>query len=105
VNQTIDSIYSFGSISVEDLQQDLVSYGPITVGIWASDPSFDWAGPSGLISCGPVSSINHAVLLIGYNTTHWFIKNSWGTSNWGNNGFGYVDKTAGKDCNIRVSVT
>jgi hypothetical protein len=37
-------------------------------------------------------SINHAILVVGYNTTHWFIKNSWNTG-WGDKGFGYILKT------------
>jgi hypothetical protein len=40
-------------------------------------------------------------LLIGYNTTHWFIKNSWGTG-WGNNGYGYIDKK--HDCKLSTWV-
>jgi hypothetical protein len=44
---------------------------------------------------------DHAVLLIGYNSTHWFIKNSWGTD-WGDKGFGYIQKT--NDCALRKYV-
>lgn len=55
------------------------------------------AGPSGLISCSPYSQIDHAVLLVGYNSSHWFIKNSWDVT-WANNGFGYIDKV--NDCNL-----
>lgn len=60
-----------------------------------------WAGRSGLISCSAVSGINHAILLVGYNTSHWFIKNSWDT-NWGDNGFAYISKTA--NCNLHTYV-
>jgi C1A family cysteine protease len=49
------------------------------------------AGPYTNISCYPNTSIDHAVLLVGYNQTHWTIKNSWNTG-WGNNGYGYIDK-------------
>lgn len=65
-----------------------------------SDPSFKYAGPSGLISCAPLSQRNHYVLLVGYNTTHWFIKNSWGTA-WGHDGYGYISKDTNSDCQIR----
>ncbi len=56
-----------------------------------------YAGKSGLIACPSNSELNHAVLLVGYNTSHWFIKNSWGIS-WGNNGFGYISKE--NDCGM-----
>lgn len=50
-----------------------------------------YAGSSGLINkCAP-GKIDHAVLLVGYNITHWFIKNSWGAV-WGHQGFGYIAK-------------
>jgi hypothetical protein len=48
-----------------------------------------------------MGTANHAILLVGYNSTHWFIKNSWGTS-WGNKGFGYILKT--NDCKLNAWV-
>lgn len=51
--------------------------------------------------CNTTGRIDHAILLVGYNSTHWFIKNSWG-ANWGDNGFGYISKTS--DCGIRTYV-
>jgi C1A family cysteine protease len=50
----------------------------------------------GNISC-PDAGINHVVLLYGYNQTHWFIKNSWGTG-WGDKGHAYILNT--KNCKI-----
>lgn len=42
------------------------------------------------------SKINHAVVIVGYDSNgNYIIKNSWGTS-WGTNGFGIVSKDA--DC-------
>lgn len=40
---------------------------------------------------------DHYVLLFGYNSTHWFVKNSWGTA-WGDYGIGYILKN--NSCNI-----
>lgn len=40
-------------------------------------------------------------MLVGYNSTHWFVKNSWGTG-WGDQGFGYISKT--NDCGLRTWV-
>jgi hypothetical protein len=62
------------------------------VGIGAGNcPSFMQAGPTTNISCYPNTSIDHAVLLVGYDQTRWIIKNSWNTR-WGNEGYGYVNK-------------
>ena len=58
-------------------------------------------GPSGLISCTDPEPINHAIVVVGYNTTHWIIKNSWGTEDWGDRGYGYISKETNKDCRIR----
>ena len=69
----------------------------MTVGIYASGFSFQNAGPRTTITCTGTNTADHAVLLVGYNSTHWFIKNSWGTT-WGDNGFGYISKTA--DCGL-----
>lgn len=59
---------------------------------------FLWVGKSGLIDLCTQGQTDHAVLLVGYNTTHWFIKNSWGT-NWGDKGFGYISKK--NDCGLK----
>ncbi len=45
------------------------------------------------------SSLNHAVLLVGYTSTEWIVKNSWGTS-WGSSGYIYVSRTASANCGI-----
>lgn len=55
----------------------------------------------GLISCPASNIVNHAVLLIGYNTTHWIVKNSWGTT-WGSSGFAFIDKV--NDCQLRQQI-
>ncbi len=43
--------------------------------------------------------INHAVLLIGYTSKAWIIKNSWGT-NWGLGGYILVSRTSSYNCGI-----
>lgn len=99
-NATIDIKYYTG-LTIETLQGYLSTVGPITVAVSANNANFLYAGPTGLInSCPPADPIDHAVLLVGYNTTHWFIKNSWGT-NWGHNGYGYILKT--NDCQLKAT--
>ena len=46
-------------------------------------------------NCG--SSLDHAVLLVGYTDDYWKIKNSWGTS-WGEKGF--IRISSGNTCGI-----
>lgn len=79
----------------------LINHGPLTVGVYSKNPSFLYAGKSGLINFCTQGPTDHAVLLVGFNSSHWFIKNSWGT-NWGHNGFGYIQKT--NDCNLKKYV-
>ena len=106
INQAANNVsfYYYQNLTVEQMQQDLVTYGPIGVGVYASG-SFSYTGSSGLIDCTYSDQIDHAILLVGYNTTHWIVKNSWGTSSWGDNGYGYITKNTNNDCRIRQYVT
>lgn len=72
-------------------------YGPVTIAIYAGHSGFLNVGKSGGIVCPTTIKIDHGVLLVGYNKTHWIIKNSWGTG-WGDNGFCYIPKN--RDCGV-----
>lgn len=76
------AIQHYSNLTIEAIQQDLVTYGPLTVGIYANSFNFMFAGSSGVINSCTSAPINHVVLLIGYDSSYWYIKNSWGT-NWG----------------------
>lgn len=64
--------------------QAVTTNGPLAIALQASDPDFQFyrggilTKPEGTCS----TSVNHAVLLVGYNSTgdapYWRIKNSWG---------------------------
>lgn len=87
--------------SDNELQYLLYAYGPVSVDIHGNNDAFKRIGSSGLINdCPPFSPglTDHVVLLVGYNKTHWFIKNSWGDT-WGDKGYGYVLKT--NNCNMK----
>merc|ERR1719510_2565483 len=74
----------------EEKMKGLVyKYGAVATHIYASDPGFgNYA--SGVFNGCSTSSINHAVVVVGYGTEggnpYWLVKNSWG-SNWGDKGY------------------
>jgi cathepsin L len=77
-----------GTPSVADMKQALCERGPLAVAVRAT-PAFQ-AYTGGLFNQHDTGSINHGVLLIGWDDSKgaWLIKNSWGTM-WGNNcGYG-----------------
>lgn len=47
------------------------------------------------------NKINHAVLLVGYTSSYWIIKNSWGTK-WGLNGYGYISRDRSNNANCLI---
>lgn len=83
--------------------KSLLTISPIVVGMSVRDFSFSFYS-DGVYKCGNTSigELNHAVLLIGYDTAgNWLFKNSWGTD-WGIDGFGWV--SANGDCGIKYWV-
>ncbi|KAJ6223737.1 hypothetical protein RDWZM_002282 [Blomia tropicalis] len=74
------------SLSDKDMQQTLVKFGPLYIGVDA-DPLSYRNYRSGIVDDRLCSErINHAVLLVGYTPDAWIIKNSWG-KNWGEEGY------------------
>ncbi|XP_053734960.1 cathepsin O isoform X2 [Synchiropus splendidus] len=88
----------------EAMMGQLVSHGPLT----AIVDAVSWQDYLGGIIQHHCSShwSNHAVLVVGYDTTgeipYWIVQNSWGTT-WGNAGYVYV-KIGGNLCGIADSV-
>lgn len=88
----------------EAMMGQLVEHGPLAAIVDAVSWQ-DYLG--GIIQhhCSSQRS-NHAVLVVGYDTTgdipYWIVQNSWGTS-WGNEGYVYI-KIGGNVCGIADSV-
>ncbi|KAF3694164.1 Cathepsin O [Channa argus] len=89
----------------EAMMYQLVECGPLTAVVNA----ISWQDYLGGIIQHHCSShrSNHAVLVVGYDTTgdipHWIVQNSWGTT-WGDGGYVYI-KTGDNVCGIADSVT
>ncbi len=84
----------------------LISYllqRPIMLGVNANDiQKYAPIATNQVLTCKSSNSkggINHAVLLIGYTSNAWIIKNSWGT-NWGLGGYIHVTRTSSYNCGI-----
>ena len=66
------------------MKQILLDNGPTTVGVKAGGNHFYQPSVGGFINNCPTdfSWVDHVVLLVGWTSTHWIVKNSWGTG-WG----------------------
>lgn len=87
------------------LQKTLAKYGPVAVGVDASQPSF-MGYKSGIYHDSECKSdkINHHMLLVGYGTSedgqeYWKLKNSW-SSDWGMSGYMLLARNRDNHCGI-----
>lgn len=65
----------------------------------ANDTNFMFVGPTGIINnCLSGQHIDHTILLVGYNSSYWFVKNSWGEG-WGDKGYAYISRI--NDCGLK----
>lgn len=92
--ETISSslVKHYSSKTDDEIKNLLYNYGPFSVGVAGYDNAF-FNNRGGVFKCTSPYTINHAVLLIGWDAQgNWIIKNSWG-SGWGTSGYGYIDKS------------
>jgi len=78
--------------------QNAVAMQPVVVLVDASS----WSPYSGGIYSQCTSNVDHAVLLVGYTSQYWIIKNSWGAG-WGESGFIRVANSAA--CNQMITTS
>lgn len=77
----------------------LLQVQPVGVAVASSG----WSSyQSGVAICRS-STIDHAVVIVGYTPDYWIIKNSWGAS-WGESGYMRISRTSGNQCGIGVAV-
>jgi len=87
--------YSMVSANNADAMAQAVSQQPVSVLLEADQAVFQRYGGGVLAQnsgCG--TTLDHAVLLVGYASNYWIVKNSWGAS-WGEAGYIRLEKKAG----------
>ncbi|CAM8881886.1 unnamed protein product [Rhodiola kirilowii] len=82
----------------EKLLEALVAQQPVAIAIEASYDFFSYK--SGVFTGNCTDQLNHGVAIVGYGATddgkkYWIIKNSWGSTNWGEDGYGKMLKESG----------
>merc|ERR1711988_2041697 len=87
--------------STESLKSALQT-GPVSVAIEADQMAFQlYSG--GVLSSGCGTNLDHGVLAVGYDSSSFKVKNSWGTS-WGADGYLQIS-TSGNVCGIHSEAT
>lgn len=72
--------------STTSIKDKIYNYGPVSVAVYVG--SAFQAYTSGIFSTSQTGTVNHAIVLTGYNDTYSYfnLRNSWGTS-WGESGY------------------
>jgi len=79
----------YGIPNADAIKQAIMTYGPVTVGIHVGSAFRAYNG--GILNVSESGSINHGVVLVGWDDTQgmtgvWFLRNSWGPG-WGEDGY------------------
>jgi len=87
--------YATDTYSETEIQQNLVSWGPLSICVDASNWQDYEGGVMTWTECAWVNELDHCVELVGYNATntdnsYWIVRNSWNT-NWGIEGYIYLE--------------
>jgi KDEL-tailed cysteine endopeptidase len=100
----VEEFYKVPPLSSDQLKAAL-AIGPASVSVDASGVFREYAG--GVLNQGCGTSLNHAILAVGYGSTesgeeYYIVRNSWGSS-WGENGYIRIGIQEGQGvCGIQV---
>lgn len=106
-NATVTGLVDLPAGNEIALQAAVAQIGPISVGIDASQPSFQFyaSGTYNEPNCkNTLSGLDHAILVVGYgidenNKPYWLCKNQWGTG-WGLAGYIRMSRNLNNQCGI-----
>lgn len=106
----IDGFYNVTQNDPEAMKHAIVNYGPVTIAIDASRPTFTFYSHGVYYDdkCNnSPDGLDHQVLAVGYIKINgqlaWLVKNSWST-NWGNNGY-ILMSAQNNNCGVMDSPT
>ena len=74
-----------------DVRLAVCTYGSVATSMYADEAFQCYAGGNYGTYVPPGTKTNHAVLIVGWDQNGWIIKNSWGDSDWGENGFAHIN--------------
>jgi len=100
--------WTYLDVNPTDIETFMVAQGPLSIALNA-DLLMSYSGGviTGTPDDCPISGMDHAVLMVGYDLTqsppYWIVKNSWG-SDWGENGYFRIESDNGL-CGINLCVT
>jgi hypothetical protein len=78
--------------SLQDWRAWIATKGPLLVRLDVDSTWYDAKANKGKLDLykQPPEPAGHAVCLVGYTPNHFIVRNSWGTTDWGDKGFGYA---------------
>lgn len=109
-NMTVKGFKDLPYADEKSLQSAVANIGPISIGIDASQNSFELYEDGVYFerSCSS-EDLDHSVLVVGYGTEqpggdYWLVKNSWGKT-WGKKGYMKLARNRGNHCGVATEPT